>query len=79
MLKAKQWAVENQVPLVWNEFGAYGVKSSHQSTLNYLTAVREICDTLEIAWQHWGYAGGFGLFKDGVLLDGVADALQLNK
>lgn len=79
VLKAKQWAVENQVPLVWNEFGAYGVKSSHQSTLNYLTAVREICDTLEIAWQHWGYAGGFGLFKDGVLLDGVADALQLNK
>lgn len=75
--KAKQWAVTNNVPIVWNEFGALRDKSDAQSVLNYLTAVREISDSLQVPWQHWGYTGGFAVIKDGKLIDGIADALDL--
>ena len=78
-LKAKEWAVKNQVPLVWNEFGAYSLKSDPQRVLNYLTAVREICDTLQIAWQHWGYTGGFAVVENGALIEGIDKALNLKK
>ena len=77
IVKAKKWAVEKQVPLVWNEFGAYNVKSDPQSVLNYMTAVREISDTLQIPWQHWGYTGGFAVVENGKLIDGVDKALDL--
>lgn len=77
VFKAKQWAVENNVPLVWNEFGAYNVKSDPQSILNYLTAVREISDTLQIPWQHWGYTGGFSVVENGKPIDGIDKALNL--
>lgn len=77
IIKAKKWAVEKQVPLVWNEFGAYNVKSDPQSVLNYMTAVREISDTLQIPWQHWGYTGGFAVVENGKLIDGVDKALDL--
>lgn len=77
IVKAKKWAVENNVPLVWNEFGAYSPKSDPQSVLNYMTAVREISDTLQIPWQHWGYTGGFAVVKDGKLIDGMNTALDL--
>ena len=46
-------------------------------------AVREICDTLQIPWTHWGYTGGFSLFEGDLkgtkLIDGVAEALKLNE
>ena len=71
--------MKNQVPLVWNEFGAYSLKSDPQSVLNYLTAVREICDTLQIAWQHWGYTGGFAVVENGALIEGIDKALNLKK
>ncbi len=77
VVKAKNWAVENNVPLVWNEFGAYNAKSDAESRLNYLTAVREISDTLQIPWQHWGYTGGFAVIENGKLIDGLAKALDL--
>ncbi len=77
VVKAKKWAVENNVPLVWNEFGAYTPKSDPQSVLNYMTAVREISDTLQIPWQHWGYTGGFAVIENGKLIDGFDKALDL--
>ncbi len=77
VVKAKKWAVENNVPLVWNEFGAYTPKSDPQSVLNYMTAVREISDTLRIPWQHWGYTGGFAVIENGKLIDGFDKALDL--
>ena len=83
ILPAKQWAVENDVPVIINEFGAYNVKTDKQSVLNYMTAMREISDTLQIPLTHWGYTGGFSLFEstDGVkgtkLIDGMKEAYGL--
>lgn len=77
VLEAKEWAVEHNVPLAVNEFGAYNLRSDAESRLNYLQAVREMSDTLEVPIQHWGYTGGFSLFEDGALIDGVKEALDL--
>ena len=85
ILPAKEWAVENNVPVIINEFGAYNLKTDKQSVLNYMTAMREISDTLEIPLTHWGYTGGFALFEstDGVkgtkLIEGMAEAYGLDK
>lgn len=75
---AKKWAVENQVPVIINEFGAYNVGSTLESRLNYLSAVRKACDSLQVPWQHWGYTGGFEVIRDGKLIEGIDDALGLN-
>ena len=83
MVPAKEWAVKNNVPVIINEFGVLNIKSTAEDRLNYLTAVREICDTLQIPWTHWGYTGNFSLFegklKGTKFIDGIADALKLNK
>ena len=81
ILKAKKWAATNNVPVIINEFGALNLKSTAQDRLNYLTAMREICDTLQIPWTHWGYTGNFSLFEGDLkgtkLIDGIAEALKL--
>lgn len=80
---AKEWAVKNNVPVIINEFGAYTPKSDAQSVLNYMTAMREISETLEIPLQHWGYTGGFALFEGGdgnhgtTLIEGMKEAFGL--
>ena len=86
ILPAKKWAVTNNVPVIINEFGAYNVESDAQSVLNYMTAMREISDTLEIPLTHWGYTGGFSLFeskagsaKGTKLIEGMAEAFGLEK
>ena len=75
VLPAKKWAVEHQVPIILNEFGAYNLRSDAQSRLNYLQAMREMSELLEIPLTHWGYTGGFSLFEDGVMIDGIKEAL----
>lgn len=77
--KAKAWAVKNKVPVIINEFGAYNLRSTAQDRLNYLTAMREICDTLQIPWTHWGYTGGFEVIKGGKLIEGLDKAMGLTK
>ena len=81
ILKAKKWAATNNVPVIINEFGALNLRSTAEDRLNYLTAMREICDTLQIPWTHWGYTGNFSLFegelKGTKLIDGIAEALKL--
>ena len=84
ILPAKEWAARNNVPVIINEFGAYNLKTDKQSVLNYMTAMREISDTLEIPLTHWGYTGGFSLFEsaaDGVkgskLIEGMDEAYGL--
>lgn len=76
---AKAWAVKNKVPVIINEFGAYNLKSTAQDRLNYLTAMREICDTLQIPWTHWGYTGGFEVIKGSKLVEGLDKAMGLTK
>ena len=83
VLPAKEWAVKNNVPVIINEFGAYNVKTDKQSVLNYMKAMKEISDTLQIPLTHWGYTGGFSLFEstDGVkgtqLIEGMKEAYGL--
>lgn len=79
VLKAKEWAVTNNVPVIINEFGALRDKSDAESVLNYYKAMAEICDTLQIPWTHWGYTGGFSVVdNEGKLYDGLAEAMKLN-
>ena len=84
VLPAKEWAVKNNVPVIINEFGAYRNKSDAQSVLNYMTALKEISDTLQIPLTHWGYTGGFALFesegaspKGTKLIEGMKEAFGL--
>ena len=84
ILPAKEWAVKNNVPVIINEFGAYNLETDKQSVLNYMTAMREISDTLEIPLTHWGYTGGFALFesegasvKGTKLIEGMKEAFGL--
>lgn len=84
VLPAKKWAVANNVPVIINEFGAMRTNSDAQSVLNYMTALREISEELEIPLQHWGYTGQFALFnsaagsdKGTTLIDGMKEAYGL--
>ena len=84
VLPAKEWAVENNVPVIINEFGAYNLKTDKQSVLNYMAAMKEISDTLQIPLTHWGYTGGFALFesegaspKGTKLIEGMKEAFGL--
>ena len=84
VLPAKEWAVKNNVPVIINEFGAYRPASDKQSVLNYMAAMRDISDTLEIPLTHWGYTGGFALFesegaspKGTKLIEGMKEAYGL--
>lgn len=80
MYKAKKWAVEKNVPVILNEFGAYNGGSDEQSRMNYYKAIGEICKELEIPWQHWGYTGGFAVVDSkGELIKGMAEAFDLGK
>ena len=79
MLKAKKWAATNNVPVIINEFGALNTRSTAESRINYLTAMREICDTLQIPWTHWGYTGNFSVIENGKLIEGLDKALGVGK
>lgn len=77
VLVAKKWAAKNQVPVIINEFGAMNTRSTAQHRLNYLTAMREISDTLQIPLTHWGYTGNFSVIENGKIIDGVGEALGI--
>ena len=79
ILKAKKWAAANNVPVIINEFGALNLRSTAESRINYLTAMREICDTLQIPWTHWGYTGNFSVIENGQLIEGLDKALGVGK
>jgi licheninase len=67
------------VPVIINEFGALNLRSTAESRINYLTAMREICDTLQIPWTHWGYTGNFSVIENGKLIEGLDKALGVGK
>lgn len=75
VLVAKKWAAKNNVPVIINEFGALNLRSTAESRLNYLRAMREIGDTLQIPLTHWGYTGNFSVIENGKLIEGVGEAL----
>jgi endoglucanase len=73
IVKAKRWAVKNNVPVICNEFGAYDAASKLDDRVRYYTDVVGIFDELSIPWQSWfmtmdsagalpaGYATAMGL------------------
>lgn len=72
--KAKQWAVENNVPVICNEFGTYTPSSPTADQARYLTDLVGIFEELEIPWQHW-----FMIMdaEDGTIEPDLADAFGL--
>lgn len=50
---AKKWAVEHNVPVICNEFGAYDGTSQLEDRVRYYTELTRIFGELEIPWQHW--------------------------
>ena len=53
ILEAKRWAVDNAVPVICNEFGAYPAVATKADRVAYYTDVVGIFEQLEIPWQHW--------------------------
>ncbi len=53
MAEAKQWAIDNNVPLICNEFGAYDGDSEKADRIAYYQDLVENFETLRIPWQHW--------------------------
>jgi endoglucanase len=53
LIDAKRWAVENNVPVICNEFGAYDRASTLDDRVRYYTDLIDIFEELEIPWQHW--------------------------
>ncbi len=53
IIDAKQWAVDNNVPVICNEFGAYDRSSTKEDRVRYTTDLVDIFEELEIPWQHW--------------------------
>jgi licheninase len=52
-VQAKRWAVDNNVPVICNEFGAYDRTSRLEDRARYLTDAVSIFEELEIPWQQW--------------------------
>jgi aryl-phospho-beta-D-glucosidase BglC (GH1 family) len=81
---ASAWGQENHVPLICNEFGAYGEYSDAQSRANWIRDARTALEADGIGWAMWDYRSSFGVVskKDGqpaVADKGVVEALGLKK
>jgi licheninase len=53
IIEAKRWAVQNDVPVICNEFGAYDRSSQPADRVRYYTDLVDIFAELAIPWQHW--------------------------
>ena len=49
----KQWAVDNNVPVICDEFGVYDRTAPHEDRIAYYADLIHIFEELEIPWQHW--------------------------
>ena len=59
--EAANWAHENHVPLICNEFGAYRNFTDPVSRANWIHDVRTALEANGIGWAMWDYRGGFGV------------------
>lgn len=62
--KAGRWSVQNNRPMVLNEFGVYGVGARPADRAQWIRAVREGAEKAGIAWTYWEMDGGFGFVND---------------
>jgi len=65
--QAADWASQNRVPLVCNEFGVYRNGADASDRLAWIKDVRTALERHSIGWAMWDYSGGFGVVtkKDG--------------
>jgi endoglucanase len=59
--QAADWAKENGVALVCNEFGAYRTGVEPADRQRWLTNVRVSLERYKIGWAMWDYSGNFGV------------------
>ncbi|MCX6183241.1 MAG: cellulase family glycosylhydrolase [Bacteroidetes bacterium] len=75
LAKVKNWAFDNQVPLICNEWGAYPKSAKIEDLNAYFKTMGEIFKEMDISWQVW-----FGIMdSENKLLPGMAEALDLKK
>lgn len=75
IVQAKRWAVDNNVPVICNEFGAYDRTSRLEDRARYLTDVISIFEELQIPWQQW-----FTIMdRDGTVIPEYRAALHLGQ
>lgn len=75
LAKVKNWAFDNNVPLICNEWGALPNTAKIEDLNAYFKTMGEIFREMDIAWQVW-----FGIMdSDQRLLPGMAEALDLKK
>jgi aryl-phospho-beta-D-glucosidase BglC (GH1 family) len=62
-----QWARQNGVPVVCNEFGVYRAYADPQDRKAWIHDVRTALERRGIGWTMWDYSGSFGVVtkKDG--------------
>ncbi len=82
--EAAAWALDNHVPLICNEFGAFREHTDPVSRTNWIRDVRTALEADGIGWAMWDYRGGFGVVtkQDGQpaqVDDAVVKALGLNE
>ena len=81
--EAAQWARDNRVPLICDEFGAYREHGDPVSRAHWIHDVRSALEADGIGWAMWDYRGGFGVVhkQDGQpaqVDDAVVKALGLS-
>jgi len=59
--QAADWAKQNGVPLVCNEFGVYRKGADPRDRAAWLKDVRTSLERHNIGWAMWDYSGGFGV------------------
>jgi len=75
LAKVKNWAFENKVPLICNEWGALANTAKIEDLNAYFKTMGEIFKEMDISWQVW-----FGIMdSENRLLPGMAEALDLKK
>jgi len=75
IVTAKQWAVDNNVPVICSEFGAYDRTSRLEDRVRYLTDVVSIFEELQIPWQQWFMT----MDKNGVIVTEYITAMHLGQ
>lgn len=66
--EAAAWGMQNNVPLICNEFGAFRPVAEPASRLAWIHDVRTALEADSIGWAMWDYHNGFGVAvkdKDG--------------
>jgi endoglucanase len=59
--QASEWAKQNHVPLICNEFGVYRYGADAQDRIRWITDVRTSLERHNIGWAMWDYSGSFGV------------------